>query len=245
MDLSKVKPLDIDAQLGKVKNRVALVGVELEGGWLELPANVVELDRDGSVFNGRLPAGVKYMGELPIGPVIPAAIPELIRANHPHKVNHTCGMHVHMSFETLWYYQLLMVPEYQETILTYLTRWATEQKLPDTHAIWPRLRGESQYCKKEFWPDIQSSTKRKNFHHDTPGHRYTHVHYCGRTTTIEIRTLPMMEKIATAISAVSRVIEITNAALYVLGGKVKRDKSATRVALPEGFVYEETVVEQI
>jgi hypothetical protein len=245
MDLSKVKPLDIEKYLGKVKNRVALVGVELEGGWVELPKGVAALEHDGSVFNGRIPAGVKYIGELPIGPALPAGIAELIRVNHPQKVNNTCGMHVHMSFDTLWYYHLLMVPEYQETILEYLTRWAIEQKIKESHCIWSRLKGESRYCRKEFWPDAQSGNKRKTHNMDGVGHRYTHVHYCGRQSTIEIRTLPMMDKVKVGTSAVQRVIDITNACLYVLGKKAGRNNTSAQVTLPDNIVYEETIIEQM
>jgi hypothetical protein len=241
----KAKPLDISAHLGKVKNRVALVGVELEGGWVELPPGVMALDHDGSVFNGRMPAGVKYIGELPLGPALPAGIAELIRINHPQKVNATCGMHVHMSFDTLWYYHLLMVPEYPATILHYLKEWATEQKFKDTHHIWPRLRGESRFCKDEFWPDAQAATKRKDHNQDRAGHRYTHVHYCGRQNTIEIRTLPMMDKIKTAVNAVHRVIDITNACLFALGTKVVKERAAERIALPDNMIYEETIIERL
>lgn len=245
MSNKNVKPLELDAYLGKVKNRVELVGVELEGGWVELPSGVNALEHDGSVFGGRTPAGVKYIGELPIGPALPAGIGELIRINHPQKVNQTCGMHVHMSFPTLWYYHLLMVPEYQKSIVHYLTLWAQEQKFKDTHHIWGRLRGESRFCQEQFWPDAQASQKRKGHDQNVPGHRYTHVHYCGRQNTIEIRTLPMMDKIKTAISAVHKVIDITNASLYVLGTQAKRDQNAARISLPGNMVYEEKIIEEV
>jgi hypothetical protein len=243
--MSDVKPLNLDARLGKVKNRVELVGVELEGGWVKLPPGVQALEHDGSVFNGRMPAGVNYIGELPIGPALPAGIGELIRINHPQKVNNTCGMHVHMSFPTLWYYHLLMVPEYQKTMLHYLTLWAQEAKFKESHHIWGRLRGESRFCQEKFWPDAQASTKRKGHDQNVHGHRYTHVHYCGRQNTIEIRTLPMMDALKTAISGVHRVIEITNACLYVLGTKNKKTTAAGRISLPDNAVYEETVIEQL
>lgn len=243
-----VKPLDLDPYLGKgIKNRVYLVGVELEGGWITLPTGVQALEHDGSVFNGRVPAGVKYIGELPIGPVIPAAISELLKNNHPQKVNATCGMHIHMSFDTLWYYHLLMVPEYQKTILHYLTKWAQEKKFKDSHHIWGRLLGKSPYCQDKFWPDAQASNKRKGHDQNVHGHRYTHVHYCGRPgmNTIEIRTLPMMDTLKLATSAVHHVIAITNASLYVLGARAKRDKNVAKISFPDNMVYEETIIEQV
>lgn len=240
-----VKPLEIDEYLGKVKNRVALVGVELEGGWAELPPGVDKLDHDGSVFQGRMPPGAKFIGELPIGPAMPAGIAKLIKDNHPSKVNATCGMHVHMSFDTLWYYQLLMVPEYQETILHYLTKWAKENGFSDKHCIWERLRGESKFCQKKFWPDAQASSKRKDHDQQRVGHRYTIIHYCGRISTVECRVLPMMNSKEKAVSAVHQVIDITNACLYVLGRKNSRDKFASKITLPGNVVYEETIVETI
>lgn len=43
------KGLNIDAYLGKAKQMVYRVGIELEGGWKKLPAGVQALQRDGSV----------------------------------------------------------------------------------------------------------------------------------------------------------------------------------------------------
>lgn len=255
MDLKNVKPLDLTGVLGKVKNRVALVGVELEGGWKELPPGVTQLVDDGSVFNRRMPPGCIAIGELPIGPIVPAALPVLLTRNHPHKINATCGMHVHVSFETLFHYGLLMVPEYQETVFKYLTLWAKEQTdgkgnplFKENHYIWERLAGDYRYCKKEFWPDAQVATKRKGFNMDTPGNRYTAIHYCGRQNTIECRILPMMNSAQVAIKAVMAFIDITNACLHVLGRDkelVRKGATSVKVELENGIVYEEEVVDTI
>jgi hypothetical protein len=246
VDMKNVKPLNIDVYLGKQKNRVALVGVELEGGWVKLPPGINTLEPDGSVFAGRKPAGVNFIGELPIGPILPAGIAELVRIHHPQKVNATCGMHVHMSFDTLRDYQILMVPEYQKTMIHYLTLWAQDQKFKPEHHIWGRLRGESVFCQDKWWPDAQASTKRKGHDQHVHGHRYTHVHFCGRQNTIEIRTLPMMDALKTAVSAIHRVIDITNACIYLLRLQEKRDGgSVTNVGMPAGMIYEETVIEEL
>lgn len=245
MKLDDVKPLNLDEYLGKVKNKVVLVGVELEGAWAELPPGVGELVHDGSVFNGRLPPGANHLGELLIGPVVPAAVGELIKLNHPPKINHTCGMHVHVSFESLWHYHLLMVPEYPATMLHYLGLWAKREGLKDSHCIWGRLRGESRFCRNEFYPDLQARKKQKDHDQNAPGNRYTSIHYCGRYNTIECRVLPMMPSSTKAVSAVMEVIHITNACVYALGLKV--DKGKTRgmasVSLPSNMRYEETIVD--
>lgn len=253
--IPNVKPLDIDHLLGKVKNRVALVGVELEGGWKELPPDVRELEHDGSVFNKRKPVGANFIGELPIGPVLPAALPTLLTKNYPHKINHTCGMHVHMSFDSLFYYGLLMVPEYQETILEYLTRWAKNQTnsrgtpvFGEGHYIWSRLNGESEFCRKNFWPDAQAATKRKGFDRNVHGNRYTVIHYCGRQNTIECRVLPMMNTPRHAASAVQEVINITNACIYLLGKdkeQILKSQVGGKVEFPTGIVYEEVIEDRL
>jgi len=235
----EAKALNIDAILGKVKNRVSRAGVELEGAWAELPPGILQLEGDSSVYPDRKPAGCPFTGELPIGPVEPAALPELMTRTYPTKVNHTCGMHVHMSFDNLWYYQLLMVPEYQETMITYLTKWANDNKFKEDHHIYTRLRGGSEYCLRGFWPDIQAATKRKTHDRTRPGHRYTIIHYCGRQQTIECRVLPMMTKAPLAISAVKQVIEITNACLYVLGAEDKREVVKGKILMKNGVSYEE------
>lgn len=245
MDWSKVKPLEIDEYLGKGKNRIALVSVELEGAWTKLPVGVDQLERDGSVFGGRMPPEAKHLGELAVGPAMPAAIPTLIRNNHPQKVNHTCGMHVHMSFDTLWYYQLLMIPEYQETVVKHLYQWAKDAGLKDDHCIWDRLAGKSKYCQREFWPDVQAGTKQKGHDMSRPGHRYTIIHYCGRYMTIECRVLPMMTKPVLAISAVQKLLDVTNACIYALAKKKPREKITGSVTLPNNMVYEETIMEQV
>lgn len=238
--------LNLDSVLGTVRNRVERVGVELEGAWKTLPPGIAALEHDGSVFAGRRPSAEFQIGELPIGPIAPAGIAKLMAVNYPQKVNQTCGMHVHMSFETLWYYNLLMVPEYQDTMLEYLTRWAkTESSIKSDHCIWARLRGESEFCQKGFWPDIQASTKRKTHNRNGKGHRYTIIHYCGRQMTIECRVLPMMSNTSLAVRAVNRVIEITNACIYVLGKNDKRENLGGKVELPGGAVYEEFIEESL
>jgi hypothetical protein len=246
-----VDALNIDEYLGKVRNRVVLAGVELEGAWKKLPPGVPQLEHDGSVFRGQRVLQHPYVGELPIGPVPPAGLPDLIATNHPDKVDHTCGMHVHMSFANLWQYALLMQEEYQETIVKYLSRWAEKQnnvkgkpEFPPEHHIWSRLKGESEFCQKGFWPDAQAGTKRKDHDRNRYGHRYTIIHYCGRINTIECRVLPMMHRTELAVSAVQEVINITNASLHILGSKYDRKTLVKgKFELPNGIRYEEVVQE--
>lgn len=240
-----IQPLKLEGHLGKAKKRVTSVGVELEGGWITLPPGIQALEHDGSVFNGRMPPGARQIGELQVGPVVREAIPELMRSHYPPKINATCGMHIHMGFDRLFHYHLLMVPEYQETVLHYLLEWAKEVGFADAHHIWGRLKGESRFAQKKFWPDAQASTKRKGHDQNVPGHRYTAIHYCGRFSTIECRVLPMLPKVSQAISAINRVVEITDACIHALGGNNKRAKISGKITLPDNMVYEETIIETL
>jgi hypothetical protein len=242
MKLDTIKPLDIDPYIRKAKNKVALVGVELEGAWVTMPSGVTAPEHDGSVYHGKMPPGARYLGEIPTRAVPPAAIGALINHNYPKYCNETCGLHVHMSFDSLWHYQLLMVPEYPATMTEYLKRWAKASGFKDDHYIWPRLNGKSKYCKNLFYPDLQARTVRKGHDMDIPGERYTAIHYCGRLRTIECRTLPMPKKVSLAISGVHEVIHITNACLMLLGKQYPRKKDMVKVSLPNDVTYEETII---
>jgi hypothetical protein len=234
-------PLDIESLYGHCRNRIARVGVELEGGWKDMTPGIA-FENDTSVFKDaktgtqKLPAGISYAGEIPVGPFVPAVIGKAITKYYPDKVDSTCGLHVHMSFESLLHYGWLMVPEYQETILEYLIRWAKKEGFPDDHHIWTRLKGQSTYCQKKFWPDEQVKAK-KDHDRERFGHRYTVVHYCGRQNTIEVRVLPMMTTPVQSIRAVKEVLRITNACLVKLASKELKESG--RVELPVGEVVEE------
>lgn len=242
----KFSPLNLDGVLGKPKNRVARLGVELEGAWKVLP-DQTRLEPDGSVYKDPVTGARKapqghQVGELPIGPIQPAAMPRFMRKYYPHKVDKTCGMHVHMSFESVRHYAVLMDShEYQDTVTEYLTRWAKAEGFPESHHIYERLSGKSVFCQRKFWPDMQYSAK-KDHDQERPGHRYTIVHYCGRQMTIEVRVLPMMDTVDQAIRGVKEVYNITNACLVVLGRK-KEQKERTTLEIPNGEVYEEFIEE--
>lgn len=240
------EPLNLDGLLGIPKNRCVRLGVELEGAWKELPKGIRQLEPDGSVFKDpltetkKVPAG-HVAGELPIGPIQLAAMPRWMKKYYPHKVDKTCGMHVHMSFETAWHYALLMAPEYQETVIKYLRRWAENEGFPVGHFIYDRLDGKSIFCQKRYWPDEQVRS-RKDHDQVRPGHRYTIVHYCGRQMTIEVRVLPMMETVEQGIRGVRQIVDITNAALIVLGRK-KEQTERMSLEIAGNEVYEEYIEE--
>ena len=242
MKSEKHSPLEIDSLLGKPRNRVARIGVELEGAWKSLPPNT-RLEPDGSVFKDPLtgqrttPPG-HQPGELPIGPIQPAALSRFMKKYYPHKTDKTCGMHVHMSFESVRHYSLLMTQEYQDTVIEYLERWAKNEGFPTKHHFFERLAGKSVYCQRVFWPDLQVQYLKKDHDQHRQGHRYTIIHYCGRQMTVEVRVMPMMDTVEQAIRAVRYVVDITNACLVVLGRK-REEQERMHLEIAQNESYEE------
>lgn len=222
-------PLNIDNLLGKVRNRVALVGVELEGAWRRFPEGE-RWDLDMSVFENPSPEVVAAIerlkitktGELVSEPMLPGQVGVWMKRCYPTYVNETCGLHVHMSFHKLKHYAYLMKPEYPATIREYLARWAIKMQFPPVHHIWNRLSGKNKFCHDAFWPDLQAGC-RKDHDHDRKGNRYTDINFAFTShKTIECRLLPMMSNHEMATNAVHEVLKITSACLVKLGEREKK-----------------------
>ena len=217
-------PLNIDKQRGKARNRVYRVGIELEGGWDKL-APGTRLVHDGSVI---FTMPVNAIGELPSGVLdtvngSPTYWGSWLKVNHPHHVNHTCGMHVHLSFKTAFAYNKLMTAQYPATVLQEFKQWAKKEGLDEDHPIWYRLAGKSRYCQHKFFADEQVLNKEKDHNQDRAGHRYTVINYAyGRYSTVECRLLPMFDHVDRSARAVQELLDITNAFLLALPDKRER-----------------------
>lgn len=221
-------PLDIDRFRGKHRNRVYRVGIELEGGWTKLPLGVRALQHDGSIGQGAplvCPSGDSLtVGELPSSPLTLEEWSKWLKKHYPQVVNHTCGMHVHLSFRTALTYSRLMCPEYPGTVINEITKWAKKEALPKEHCIWSRLKGKSVYCQHVYSADEQVRTTTKDHNRERAGHRYTVINYCwARVSTLECRLLPMMDNVDRAERLIQEYIDITNAFLMATG---KREQSA-------------------
>lgn len=238
------KAVDLSNLLGKNRNRIPKVGVEIEGGWTAQPDGY-KIVRDGSVFKAagddnrdlsRTAFPKELFGEIGSGPMQPAQILRFLRKCWPQRINDSCGLHIHMGLETLYQYNLLTdSPDYQETIVAYLTDWAKREGLPPDHSIWPRLAGKSEYCQKKFWPDEQMYTVKKDYDHTKHGHRYTMIHYCwARFQTVECRLLPMLASPEQAARALRTIIDVTSA--YLMQADKSKVIEKARISLPDGSV---------
>lgn len=236
------------------RNRIARIGVEIEGGWKVIPAGV-ELQRDGSVFkNAGDEGGFRrrtnpeiFFGELNTGIIEPGALKVGLKRLYPDMIDDSCGLHVHMSFPTLFIYNLLMShAEYQESIIKYLWSWAEDEGLPKDHSLFSRLAGQSIYCQKKWWPDEQVVYAGKDHDQKRIGHRYTMIHFCwrgGRQRTVECRLLPMMLTPDQSSRAVQRILDITNASIVKLAKMHKFAPLEGNITLCPNEEYKETITE--
>jgi hypothetical protein len=208
---------------GKVKDRIALIGVELEGGWNQHPDGH-EVVRDGSVhidpefsppdINGRQKnLGPKILGEIVSRPLKVEEFEQWVRSVYPKFVNGTCGLHVHMSFKSRLNYQRLMTPEFTKVMVQRLQEWAKKEGLPNDHWIWPRLNNPNHnHCAHVYLGDNQVKMRKKDFHSRGTAHsRYTAINYCyGQHQTVECRLLPMVKDVDMAIRGIYVVLNTTN-----------------------------------
>lgn len=254
--------LDLSKILGKVRNRVDKVGIELEGAWPMPFPNMLKFVPDNSVFHiaGRVvipkpllavEQNVKWVsGEVPSPPLEPSAINSWLKKAWPICQDATCGLHVHMSFVNAKHYELLTKIDYQDTILHYLGEWAKyeEEKkagtFPPDHHIWGRLAGLNEFCQTQFWPEKQILKTRKIYERHEAGHRYTAVNFCfGMHRTVEIRVLPMFGSVELGMRAVRATIDVTNACLVHLAKKT--EVVVEEVVMAPEHLYEEVDQELI
>jgi hypothetical protein len=222
----------------RAKNRIAKIGIEMEGGWITRP-DLTKIHADGSVNVGSgdyihpLPYGmprpsVQYTGEVSSAPMDVKLDHwrEWMLSCHPVFINKSCGLHVHMSFNVGSRYVTLMHKNYQDTLLEAITRWAEKEMIPSSHPLWSRLRGRNQYCTLDFWPDLQAIKADKGYGSSgTPGSRYTAVNYPAKLHgTIEVRVLPMFMP-ELSVKAVEVILETTNA--YLLAVKPQQKNVTT------------------
>lgn len=242
--VSGTEILDIERLLGKTKNRIMRVGFELEGAWSKFPEGE-EYHQDNSVkpySNNQQKVDFPCVGEIVSAEMPPLGATAWLKRCYPGLSNHTCGLHIHMSFCDVKYYSNLMEKEYLLTLIHYLKLWGEKEGLPGNHNLFKRLKGENDTCTTNFWPEMQAKVAKKDYSKDKVGNRYTIVNYCWKQhKTIEVRCLPMFEDVKQAIRAVKVVLDVTNACIVNLSKRDLKTLSEVYLDPNEEYVSEERV----
>ncbi len=129
---------------------------------------------------------------------------EYVLKNYPIKSNGSCGLHIHLSFKKPLYYALLMEQSFNIYFLKELEDWGLRANIQSKN-FWKRLRGDNdRYCARSFRPESQVWRQSKS------DNRYTQLNYCyGLKKTLEFRLLPMFKDHDLAVTAIKKVMEIT------------------------------------
>jgi hypothetical protein len=187
-----------------------LVGIELEGGWDKEPP--ARMKGDGSVT-----VSCDYQdGEIashPFDAYDRRRIKMFLNENYPHKVNETCGMHIHVSLRNKIDYTRLMNRRFYEHFLERFTEWG-KANLPETHRFWQRMEGV-EYSENTYDAEQQVLDR---------GQRYCHLNYAWAAhKTIECRMLPMFHPrdIGFAIDASRVLVDTFDSFLSTLAPKSK------------------------
>lgn len=195
-------------------NFINLIGIEAEGGWHRLPSTDwngfhSEIKQDGSLdflYGEDIDEDttVEYVREITSPPLKSDKVEEWLRYYTPDKVNHTCGLHVHMSMPQK-YYILLTEERFWKWFRMEMKKLG-EELFPQgiytsktAKQFWNRLHGRNNYCKAEFNPWSQLSGA---------GARYTQVNFNAYLVhkTVEFRILPGIDDPDLACKAVMGMI---------------------------------------
>lgn len=222
-----------------IKSRIKRIGVEVEGAWdVRIPDyHRLGIIRDGSV---KMEAGdgsgfdpnYFVLGEIPSPAITQADLEETMRRIYPQIVNHTCGLHVHVSLVSELQYQRLMDPRLLDYLVMGLEHWGVKEGLPPEHQLFVRLTGENDACQKRYMANEQARINEKHFNRHAPVHRYTFINYCySRSGTVECRVLPMFPTVDQAIRAVREVLHIFDS--FIVATAEQEERIAGDFYIPE------------
>lgn len=195
--------------------KIVKIGIEMEGGWEELPDQEYELGRahrfsfhdDRSVstdYGGDECGDCSYCvdgegdhcynndglsGELVSEPMDAHEVnwEEWVKRFYPHDVNSTCGGHFHVSFDNKQAYEILCTEVFFNYFLTELRAWGKRANIRNQN-FWDRLDGENSMCTTNFRGHRQLYIKGDNY----PDCRYSALNFqYHKHGTMEIRILPM------------------------------------------------------
>lgn len=195
------------------------MGVELEGAWADRNLTVAEVKgaevrHDGSVLDLQ---GDK--GEIVTRPhaILDNLCADVVKL-YPPRINRTCGLHIHTSFNEmngrigLMDYSILADDEFYNYFRARWERWgqANDRAMGDQgKEFWDRWygravgRGGRNFCQnKRAWLTQLSDANAE--------HRYTALNFSAwhKYQTVEVRLLPMMPTAELAVSAIREMSDI-------------------------------------
>lgn len=142
------------------------MGIEIEGAWKSKPNGAVT---DGSVHGFRHDDLFSWIGEANSPAYAdPGDLHAWIKANNADDVNHTCGLHVHVSTTTDQAYNKLAEKPFYRYFMARLESWANEALDGDVaRRFWDRFRGNNGHCCENYKPcrhghGGSSSSRRRN-----------------------------------------------------------------------------------
>lgn len=183
------------------------IGVELEGGWsgdyrrFLLASPLVDTKEDGSVN-----VEADSVGEITLGPYdrLGRALAMVTRC-YPEKVDETCGLHVHLSFDRPTVHRLT-APAFFTHFADFWKAWGTRHQIHRSSEFWSRLAGECEYCEP-----MEFQSENAYYGHTTPfqSDRYSQVNFQAYREhgTLECRLLPAFKYSRVAIKAIAGVID--------------------------------------
>ena len=195
------------------------VGVELEGGWERDNDYRDEIKGDCSVevnnhreydeddFDEDRDYDDTYINGEIVSPPISKwdELATFMADRYPDMVNSTCGLHVHISTNTVGQYQALATERFYDFMKFSLRTWGKKAKIRSEHNFWKRLSGSNHYCEDFFDPDSQMFNRYKT------ENRYCIVNYCyDLHGTMEVRVLPMFKQPKVSIAAVNNILWTVN-----------------------------------
>jgi hypothetical protein len=162
----------------------AKIGVELEGAWKDVTRVLPDFKSDASVFvpnyrncglahnTALVPDFVKlkpklrkaaikfYAGKPFSGEVASPAFESLadaekwIDASYPDEASYRCGMHIHISFDSLLMYAAVMTEGFHDHLMRQINKFGDKHMYSnDTDKeYWTRFLGQNAYCSKSFSP---------------------------------------------------------------------------------------------
>ncbi len=176
------------------------VGIELEGFFNIERYNSLNynglIKYDGSVVSNELDQREYKAGEIASKPLTIEQVSGFIDEFYPCQVNHTCGLHIHLSFNDNAY-QTFIDKYCHDYIIENLKKYCLKTlKGNDLKLFTQRVSNYNNYCRVNYIANSQL------YGNDT---RYTAINYSAynKHKTIELRLLPMFESKIMAYDIIS------------------------------------------